>query len=132
MQIDHQGNGPQKRRAPDDNAGGLSLETIREAIGEAIRGELHEVRKDIRHFAQRVDHVESQVTKQVQQTINLLDEMTNKHAGVRRGYAILPVDERPGKPSTSESNGYRKLSPRYVQQTCIWGCEPMELPDDCG
>ena len=80
MQVDHQGNGPQKRRAPDDSTGGLSLETIREAIGEAIRGELHEVRKDIRNFAQRVDHVESQVTKQMQQTINLLDEMTNKHA----------------------------------------------------
>ncbi|CAE7719870.1 unnamed protein product [Symbiodinium necroappetens] len=36
--------------------------------------------EDIRNFAQRVDHVESQVTKQMQQTINLLDEMTNKHA----------------------------------------------------
>ncbi|OLP87507.1 hypothetical protein AK812_SmicGene31262 [Symbiodinium microadriaticum] len=69
-----------KRRAPENEGTALTLETIREAIGEAIRGELQEVRQDIRHFATRVDHVESQVTKQMQQTINLLDEMTHKHA----------------------------------------------------
>ena len=62
--------GAQKRRAPENEGPALTLETIREAIGEAIRGELQEVRQDIRHFATRVDHVESQVTKQMQQTIN--------------------------------------------------------------
>ena len=80
MQVDLQPSGPMKRRAPENEGTALTLETIREAIGEAIRGELQEVRQDIRHFATRVDHVESQVTKQMQQTINLLDEMTHKHA----------------------------------------------------
>ena len=80
MQVDHQGPQPQKRRAPEGEAAGLTLEDIREAIRGELRGELHEVRQDIRGFAARVDHVEAQVTKQMQQTINLLDEMTSKHA----------------------------------------------------
>ena len=78
-----QGNAPQKRRAPaaGEATQALSIEIAR----EAIRGELQEVRQDIRTFGTRVDHLEAQVTRQMQQTINLLDEMTNKyteHAGI--------------------------------------------------
>ncbi|CAE7355481.1 HMCN1, partial [Symbiodinium necroappetens] len=78
-----QGNAPQKRRAPaaGEATQALSIEITR----EAIRGELQEVRQDIRTFGTRVDHVGAQVTRQMQQTINLLDEMTNKyteHAGI--------------------------------------------------
>ena len=52
MQIDSLSSSLQKRRAPE-NEGGCSPSR---AIGEAIRGELQEVRKDIRHFAKHTEH----------------------------------------------------------------------------
>eukprot|EP00439_Symbiodinium_sp_Y106_P079647 s907_g18.t1 len=150
MSVDQQGGTPQKRRAPENEGGNLSLDVIREAIRGELQGALQEVRQDIKGFAGRIDNVESQVTRQMQQTINMLDEITSKYTqhgeilqqlqeansevkirleklersgggsseqaerilksvnapialqplfvpGVRRGYAILPIDERLGE-----------------------------------
>ncbi|CAE7624163.1 Clec16a [Symbiodinium sp. CCMP2592] len=55
------------------------LDVIREAIRGELKDALSEVKQDIRGFAARVDNVESQVTRKMQQTINLLDDMTQKY-----------------------------------------------------
>ena len=79
MSVDQQGGTPQKRRAPENEGGNLSLDVIREAIRGELQGALQEVRQDIKGFAGRIDNVESQVTRQMQQTINMLDEITSKY-----------------------------------------------------
>ncbi|CAE7559110.1 unnamed protein product [Symbiodinium sp. CCMP2592] len=81
MQVDHQGNSPVKRRAPDkpDDLA-LNIDIIREAIRGELKDALSDVKQDLRSFATRVDNVESQVTRKMQQTINLLDDMTTKYA----------------------------------------------------
>ncbi|CAE7364106.1 unnamed protein product [Symbiodinium sp. CCMP2592] len=151
MQVDHQGNSPTKRRAPDKQEDlALNIDIIREAIRGELKDALSDVKQDLRSFATRVDNVENQVTRKMQQTINLLDDMTTKYAshgdilqqlqeankevnlrlerlekgggasseaamdvlkaveapialdsmfvpGVRRGYAIVPIDDRLGE-----------------------------------
>ncbi|CAE7573262.1 pksJ [Symbiodinium sp. CCMP2592] len=81
MQVDHQGNSPTKRRAPDKQEDmALNIDIIREAIRGELKDALSDVKQDLRTFATRVDNVESQVTRKMQQTINLLDDMTAKYA----------------------------------------------------
>ena len=78
MTVDLQGAAPQKRRATEQE-GGLSLDVIRKAIRVELQGAKQEVRQDIRGFATRINNVESQITRQMQQTINMLDDMTSKY-----------------------------------------------------
>ncbi|CAE7371020.1 PLRG1 [Symbiodinium sp. CCMP2592] len=80
MQVDHQGASPTKRRAPDkpDDLA-LNIDINREAIRGELKEALSDVKQDIRSFATRVDNVESHETKKMQQTINLLDDMTTKY-----------------------------------------------------
>ncbi|CAE7559288.1 PLRG1 [Symbiodinium sp. CCMP2592] len=81
MQVDHQGNSPTKRRAPDKQEDlALNIDIIREAIRGELKDALSDVKQDLRSFATRVDNVENQVTRKMQQTINLLDDMTTKYA----------------------------------------------------
>ncbi|CAE7943307.1 unnamed protein product [Symbiodinium necroappetens] len=79
MQTDHEGGSPQKRRAGEQQAPGLSLDAIREAIRGEVQAAVGGMRDDLRSFAGRVDRVESQVTQKMQQTINLLEDMTGKY-----------------------------------------------------
>ena len=79
MQTDHEGGSPQKRRAGEQPAPGLSLDAIREAIRGEVQAAVGGMREDLRSFAGRVDHVENQVTQKMQQTINLLEDMTGKY-----------------------------------------------------
>ena len=74
-----EGASPQKRRAPEQPSTDLSLDAIREAIRGEVQTALGGVREDLRTFAGRVDHVENQVTQKMQQTINLLEDMTGKY-----------------------------------------------------
>ncbi|CAE7908808.1 hypothetical protein AK812_SmicGene18242 [Symbiodinium microadriaticum] len=74
-----EGASPQKRRAAEQPAPNLSLDAIREAIRGEVQTALGGVREDLRTFAGRVDHVENQVTQKMQQTINLLEDMTGKY-----------------------------------------------------
>ncbi|CAE7690139.1 unnamed protein product [Symbiodinium sp. CCMP2592] len=81
MPVDHTGNSPAKRRAGDQGENLAShLDVIREAIRGELKDALSEVKQDIRSFSNRVDNVESQVTKKMQQTLNLLDDMTQKYS----------------------------------------------------
>ncbi|CAE7223629.1 PLRG1 [Symbiodinium sp. CCMP2592] len=81
MVVDHQGTSPTKRRAPEPGDGlTLHLDVIREAIRGELKDALSDVKQDIRSFSARVDNVESQVTKKMQQTLNLLDDMTQKYS----------------------------------------------------
>ena len=74
-----EGGSPQKRRAAEQPTPNLSLDAIREAIRGEVQTALGGVRDDLRTFAGRVDHVENQVTQKMQQTINLLEDMTGKY-----------------------------------------------------
>ena len=53
MSIDQQGGAPQKRKAPENDGNGLSLDIIHEAIQGELQGALQEVRQDIKGFAGR-------------------------------------------------------------------------------
>eukprot|EP00439_Symbiodinium_sp_Y106_P080164 s907_g18.t3 len=181
MSVDQQGGTPQKRRAPENEGGNLSLDVIREAIRGELQGALQEVRQDIKGFAGRIDNVESQVTRQMQQTINMLDEITSKYTqhgeilqqlqeansevkirleklersgggsseqaerilksvnapialqplfvpGVRRGYAILPIDERLGESFESR----RQRVQEVITKVCSATAGKMPGTEDVG
>ena len=83
MNVDHVGTSPQKRRAgdvaPSEVGQPLTLDLIREAIRGEIKTAVGGFREDVQAVVARVDNVESQVTSKMQQTINLLEDMTGKY-----------------------------------------------------
>ena len=114
MSVDQQGGAPQKRRAPENEGGSLSLDIIREAIRGELQGALQEVRQDIKGFAGRIDNVESQVTRQMQQTINMLDEITSEYT--RHGEILQQLQEansevNTGGQSSTRRRPYRTCTP---------------------
>ncbi|CAE7546588.1 unnamed protein product, partial [Symbiodinium necroappetens] len=83
MAVDHVGTSPQKRRvgdvAPAEGGQPLTLDLIREAIRGEIKSAVGGFRDDVQAVVAGVDNVESQVTTKMQQTINLLEDMTGKY-----------------------------------------------------
>ena len=59
----------------------MSIDVIREAIRGELKDGMTDLKQEMWRMSKRVDQVdEGQVTKQMQQTINMLDEITVKHA----------------------------------------------------
>ena len=80
MTVDQQGTPAPKRKVPDAENMALSIDVIREAITGELKEAMSDFKQELWGFGRRIDKVENQVTKQMQQTVNFLDEMTGKHA----------------------------------------------------
>ena len=81
MTVDQQGSPAPKRKVPDPENLAMSIDVIREAIRGELKDGMTDLKQEMWRMSKRVDQVdEGQVTKQMQQTINMLDEITVKHA----------------------------------------------------
>ena len=91
MTVDQQGSPAPKRKVPDPENLALSIDVIREAIRGELKDAMTDLKQEMWGMSKRVDQVEGQVTKQIQQTINMLDEMTAKH--VAQGEMLQQLQE---------------------------------------
>eukprot|EP00439_Symbiodinium_sp_Y106_P047694 s3945_g6.t1 len=91
MTVDQQGSPAPKRKVPDPENLALSIDVIREAIRGELKDAMTDLKQEMWGMSKRVDQVEGQVTKQMQQTINMLDEMTAKH--VAQGEMLQQLQE---------------------------------------
>eukprot|EP00439_Symbiodinium_sp_Y106_P054591 s2522_g7.t1 len=71
MTVVLQGSPAPKRKVPDPENLALSIDVIREAIRGELKDAMADLKQEMWGMSKRVDQVEGQVTKQIQQTINI-------------------------------------------------------------
>ena len=79
MQLDHVGGQQQRKRPAGEGEPAVTLSAIQETFRSELVAAVGGMQNDIRTLTGRLDNVEGQVTTKLQQTINLLDDMTNKY-----------------------------------------------------
>ena len=76
-----------------------------------------DLKQEMWRMSKRVDQVEGQVTKQMQQTINMLDEITVKHAA--QGEVLQQLQEA-NREVTGSSAWRREGGPVLPQRAAQW------------
>ena len=79
MHIDQSGAQQQRKRPAGEGEPAITLSAIQETFRSELVAAVGGMQSDIRTLTGRMDQVEGQVTNKFQQTINLLDDMTNKY-----------------------------------------------------
>ena len=120
MTVDQQGSPAPKRKVPDPENLALSIDVIREAIRGELKDAMTDLKQEMWRMSKRVDQVEGQVTKQMQQTINMLDEITVKHAA--QGEVLQQLQE--ANREVTGSSAWRRRGGRFFhsgQHNGPWG-----------
>ena len=79
MHVDQSGAQQHRKRPAGEGEQAITLSAIQEAFRSELVAAVGGMQTDIRTLAERMDQVEGQVTNKLQQTINLLDDMTTKY-----------------------------------------------------
>ena len=118
MTVDQQGSPAPKRKVPDPENLAMSIDVIHEAIRGELKDGMTDLKQEMWRMSKRVDQVdEGQVTKQMQQTINMLDEITVKHAA--QGEVLQQLQEA-NREVTGSSAWRREGGPVLPQRAAQW------------
>ena len=79
MHVDHMKGQQQRKRPAGEGEPAVTLSAIQETFRSELVAAVGGMQSDIRTPTGRMDQVEGQVTTKLQQTINLLDDMTSKY-----------------------------------------------------
>ena len=79
MHVDQSGAQQHRKRPAGEGEQAITLSAIQETFRSELVAAVGGMQTDIRTLTGRMDQVEGQVTTKLQQTINLLDDMTSKY-----------------------------------------------------